>query len=628
MADASESQHAVTALLSQWAACGCLSYKFSATPVASGRDGLPRMMATFSKPTAQTPAPEAVARLCFHLSADHQRVCGFTVEQDGHFHDLEAVRFDEAVLDRVVRRKLQLQAARLLDLSDEFASTRVPAVMRAREEEQREHERETTEKYLLEQMQHRDSYNDGKLLVEVFRETVEELDLHPRVAPREVLLALVASDRDDMMAYADFVAVAADMIDTMSGAGRAGSDGKTALRTDEDDEALDAFEVVSARQTHYAVEKLTALLEAHAERVADAANAVAARRSAAGMKEAQQEGADAIPEKTQEAADADEEEEEAEGSDGTTNETAGEDARSHARSRRRSSAKQRPRMTRYQLRAFLETPQLLLSEAEINLTIALAETKTNAAGVEEVLCEKLGSLLRRVRRMIFRFQRKGFVDRAEKYLLQQFQAFEKRALQGASKHLKQRLTQQEVKAAVKAMQKLLLSPYQIMQLVALAEECTEAPDRVVYYQEFVPRMGQRMRELVNVESLIEKSALLHEMGVWDFAAVGLPSEDVVRKASFDCFASFDRDKLGVIPIGDFRTALQQLSQVHGFPVDKLTEMTQLGALADPSGSGRVNYGFFQHLMYPLLLFFLQERELAAARENSRKRCSEQELKSE
>jgi Ca2+-binding EF-hand superfamily protein len=628
MADASESQHAVTALLSQWAACGRLSYKFSATPVASGRDGLPRMMATFSKPTAQTPAPEAVARLCFHLSADHQRVCGFTVEQDGHFHDLEAVRFDEAVLDRVVRRKLQLQAARLLDLSDEFASTRVPAVMRAREEEQREHERETTEKYLLEQMQHRDSYNDGKLLVEVFRETVEELDLHPRVAPREVLLALVASDRDDMMAYADFVAVAADMIDTMSGAGRAGSDGKTALRTDEDDEALDAFEVVSARQTHYAVEKLTALLEAHAERVADVANAVAARRSAAGMKEAQQEGADAIPEKTQEAADADEEEEEAEGSDGTTNETAGEDARSHARSRRRSSAKQRPRMTRYQLRAFLETPQLLLSEAEINLTIALAETKTNAAGVEEVLCEKLGSLLRRVRRMIFRFQRKGFVDRAEKYLLQQFQAFEKRALQGASKHLKQRLTQQEVKAAVKAMQKLLLSPYQIMQLVALAEECTEAPDRVVYYQEFVPRMGQRMRELVNVESLIEKSALLHEMGVWDFAAVGLPSEDVVRKASFDCFASFDRDKLGVIPIGDFRTALQQLSQVHGFPVDKLTEMTQLGALADPSGSGRVNYGFFQHLMYPLLLFFLQERELAAARENSRKRCSEQELKSE
>jgi Ca2+-binding EF-hand superfamily protein len=628
MADASESQHAVTALLSQWAACGRLSYKFSATPVASGRDGLPRMMATFSKPTAQMPAPEAVARLCFHLSADHQRVCGFTVEQDGHFHDLEAVRFDEAVLDRVVRRKLQLQAARLLDLSDEFASTRVPAVMRAREEEQREHERETTEKYLLEQMQHRDSYNDGKLLVEVFRETVEELDLHPRVAPREVLLALVASDRDDMMAYADFVAVAADMIDTMSGAGRAGSDGKTALRTDEDDEALDAFEVVSARQTHYAVEKLTALLEAHAERVADVANAVAARRSAAGMKEAQQEGADAIPEKTQEAADADEEEEEAEGSDGTTNETAGEDARSHARSRRRSSAKQRPRMTRYQLRAFLETPQLLLSEAEINLTIALAETKTNAAGVEEVLCEKLGSLLRRVRRMIFRFQRKGFVDRAEKYLLQQFQAFEKRALQGASKHLKQRLTQQEVKAAVKAMQKLLLSPYQIMQLVALAEECTEAPDRVVYYQEFVPRMGQRMRELVNVESLIEKSALLHEMGVWDFAAVGLPSEDVVRKASFDCFASFDRDKLGVIPIGDFRTALQQLSQVHGFPVDKLTEMTQLGALADPSGSGRVNYGFFQHLMYPLLLFFLQERELAAARENSRKRCSEQELKSE
>ncbi|KAH7476696.1 uncharacterized protein KRP23_7376 [Phytophthora ramorum] len=629
MADAAESHHAVTALLSQWAACGRLSYKFHVTPTASGRDALPRMMATFSRPTPQTPSPEAVARLYFHLSADHQRVRGFTVEQDPHFHDLEAFKFNEAVLDRVVRRKLQLQSARLVDLSDEFASTRVPAVMRAREEEQREHEREATEEYLLEQMQHSDSYNDGKLPVELFRETVDALELSSSMVPREVLLALVSADRDDMMAYGDFVSAAADMIDTMSGADHADS---ATLRGGEEDEALDAFEVVSARQTHYTVEKLIMLLEAHAERVAEAANAVAARRAAAEL-ELQQEATTAIPEETNESENEDQEDKEDKvtpdtvpTSDEATNSATEVDGEISARSRRlsssgrrRSSARQHPRMTRYQLRGFLETPQLLLSEAEINLTLALAETKTNANGIEEVLCEKLGALLRRVRRMIFRFQRKAFIDRPEKYLLQQFQAFEKCNLQGSSKHLKQRLTQKEVKAAMKSMQKLLLSPYQLMQLVAIVEERTNAPEHVVYYHEFIPRLTQHLGELINVNTLAEKSALLHDMGVWDFATEGLPSEDVVRQASYECFASFDTTHQGIIPTSDFREALKQLAGTRGFPVGAMLEMKQLSSLADLNGSGRVNYALFQHLMYPLLLYLLQERELATAGHAKRKR---------
>ncbi|KAG3008187.1 hypothetical protein JG687_00002550 [Phytophthora cactorum] len=631
MVDASKSSHAVTALLSQWAECGRLSYKFYVTVVASGRDGKPRMMATFSKPTAQTPAPKAVARLYFHLSTDHQRVRGFTVEQDPHFHDLEAVKFDEAVLDRVIRRKLQLQGAQLVDLSDEFASTRVPAVIRAREEEHRQHEREAVEEYLLEQMQHSDSYNDGKLLVEVFRETVDALELNSRVAPREVLLALVASDRDDMISYGDFVSIAADVIDAMVGAGQTDD-----LRVDEEDAALDAFEVVSARQTHYTVEKLTALVEAHAERVAVATKAMAARRVAAEI-EAQQDTTTAILEETKENENEDDEEgqEVAEatlGAESTAGDVAEDDESlqeiSHfSDGHRRSSAKQHPRMTRYQLRSLLETPQLLLSEAEINLTLALAETKANSHGVEEVLCEKLAPLLRRVRRMIFRFQRKGFIDRTEKYLLHQFQTFEKRSLQGTSKHLKQRLTQKDVKGAMKNMQKLLLSPYQLMQLVALTEERPGEAEHVVYYQQFIPRMAQHLRELVNVDTLAERSTALHEMGVWDFDTVGLPSEDVVKQASFACFASFDKTQLGAIPIGDFHTALQQLGQTHGFPVGAMMEMKQLSVLSDPNGSGRVNYALFQHLMYPLTLFLLQERELASAKETSRGRCVGQEMKS-
>ncbi|KAG6590771.1 EF-hand domain pair [Phytophthora cinnamomi] len=516
--------------------------------------------------------------------------------------------------------------------------------MRDRKVEQREHEREAVEEYLLEQMQHSDSYNDGKLLVEVFRETMEAMELNPRVAPREVLLALATSDRDDMVAYGEFVSVAADMIDTMSGDGYASGGEQIALCADEEDEALDAFEVVSARQTHYTVEKLEVLLEAHAERVAEAANAMAARRAAAEL-ETQQDIGIGILEETKESENEEDEEAEHETSqaaestaDGAPNDTSpaaeDDDAGMHSTSRRRSStgrrgssAKQHPRMTRHQLRGFLETPQLLLSEAEINLTLALAETKTNPNGIEEVLCEKLGPLLRRVRRLIFRFQRKGFIDRVEKYLLHQFQSFEKRALQGASKHLKQRLTQKEVKAAVKGMEKLLLSPYQLMQLVALTEERVGSPDHAIYYQEIIPQLAEYLRELVNVTTLSEKSELLHEMGVWDFASMGLPSENVVRQASYDCFESFDPGHSGVISIADFHEALKQLAQSHGLPVGTMAEMKQLSALADPTGNGRVNYAFCQHLMYPLLLSFLQEREVAAARDGTRKRHDEVGLES-
>ncbi|KAG2532949.1 hypothetical protein JM18_000850 [Phytophthora kernoviae] len=592
-------------------------------------------------PLAQIPRDTRQQRTRYHPSyaghvhEDHQRVRGFTVEQDPHFHDLTAVKFDESVLDRVIRRKLQLQSAHLVDLSDEFASTRVPSVMRAREEKQREHDRETMEEYLLEQMQHADSYNDGKLMIEAFRETIDALDLDSRVSPREVLLALATTDRDDMVDYGEFVSVAADMIDSMSGPAHGNNtapNGETVMRIDDEDEALDAFEVVSARQTHYTVEKLSALLEAHAERVTTAANAMAARRAAAEI-DAKQEATTTILEETNEGDNEDEDEADGEkvardtspdematDTEDGVNKSGLSRRESSATDRRTSSLQQQLHMPRYQLRTLLETPQLLLSQAEINLILALAQTKTDVNGVGEVLCEDLGSLLRRVRRMIFRFQRKGFVDRTEKYLLNQFQAFEKTNLQGSARHLKHRLTQKEVKAAVKKMQKLLISPYQLMQLLALSEEQTDAPEHIVHYQEFIPRMARRMEELVSLDILAEKSSLLHGMHVWDFSTTGLPNEDAVRQASFDSFVRFDLSQLGVIPIGDFRKALKQLAEQHDFPVGTLSEMKQLTVLADPNGSGRVNYAYFQHLMYPLMRLLLQERELATARDETRTQC--------
>lgn len=87
-------------------------------------------------------------------------------------------------------------------------------------------------------------------------------------------------------------------------------------------------------------------------------------------------------------------------------------------------------------------------------------------------------------------------------------------------------------------------------------------------------------------------------------------------------SSFDHGHLGVISVDDFHEALKQLAQTHGFPVGTMTEMKQLSVLADPNGNGRVNYAFFQHLMYPLLLFLLQETEVAAGREGTRTRHNE------
>ncbi|RLN85889.1 hypothetical protein BBJ28_00002865 [Nothophytophthora sp. Chile5] len=626
------------ALLTEWAANGRLSYKFSVIAVSGGTDAFaPRVQATFSKPDPRAPSPAAVARLYFHLETDRQKVRGFTVEQDPHFHELDAVRFDEAVLDRVVRRKLQLQAARLVDVADEFASTRVPAVVRARAEEQRERDRETLEEYLLEQLQQGDAYNEGRLPLAVFRETLDALELDSRVAPREVLLALVAADRNDMVEYGELVAILAVVIDALSGGvdpRGVAADGKAKGIAGDEDEALDAFEEISACQTHYTVEKLTALLVAHAARAAAAFNAVTARQSIVAIT-AKHDSASGILEETKEGDESEEDEADAAtagsqsgGDDEVVDEADDREGASTKDSSRRASSHRELHVTRQQLRAILETPQLLLSRAEINLMLALVDTNTNVSGTLEIPCTQLGALLRRVRRLIFRFQRKGFVDRTEKYLLQQMQAFESSSLQGSARHLKQQLKQKEVKMVIKDLQKLLLSPYQTMQLVALSEERPGMPENVVNYQEVIPRMVCHLEELVDTNTMSEKAAMLHEMGVWDFSAVALPSEEVVRQASFDCFVGFDQTQLGVIPIADFHEGLKQLAETHDFPVGTLSEMKQLGALADPNGSGRVNYVFFQHLMYPVLLALLQERELAAMRDDARKRHNGNDISEE
>ncbi|GLD93151.1 hypothetical protein PINS_up001743 [Pythium insidiosum] len=190
-----------------------LSYKFS---VHSDSPHRQRVRVTFSKPTPAMPSPAAVAHLYFHLDDRLQQVLGFTVESETHFHSLADERFNESILDLVIRRKLALRAQHLVDLSDDFSSTRVPEIMAERNERQRDLNREALEEFLLERFQRKDPYNDGRISFADFKDVVYGLELGAvRRRDREILFAFVELDRNDMVDYGALVGIAADVVDTL-----------------------------------------------------------------------------------------------------------------------------------------------------------------------------------------------------------------------------------------------------------------------------------------------------------------------------------------------------------------------------------------------------------------------------
>lgn len=607
---AAETRSVVTTFLSKWADANVLSYKFSVHAETS-RQNRNKVQVAFSKPTPEMPAPPAAAHFCFHLDDSLLRVRGFTVESDPHFHNLDEIRFDERVIDQVIKRKLLLKQQNLVNLNDEFSSTRVPSAIKAKEEEKRARVRENLEEHLLEMFQRKDPYNDGRIPFADFREVLLDVDL-PGLSSghqqqeRQILFAFAEQDRDEMVDYASFVPIAADVVDTLihssdtQQAAESKADAKDGVGDSERLlEAEEAYHVLAAREVDYTIQKLNKLIQSQLDSSVVSApesrdvSVVAPSGSSVSLEATQDEAL-----KADETSKDEQRQEPGSGGDAPVDKPSQEKPSIYVTSR--------------QLRGILESTQLLLAKGEINLILALAEVSPSG----KILSSQLGELYPRVRSLIFQYQHQCFADRIDKYLLQQFMSFESSNLRGSAEHLKFKLKQKELVVVTKDMKKLLLTPYQVMQLLpsTLGNTTSRDPDRIVNYKDCIPRMAQYLHGQVNLDLVIDRAVMLRTAQESDTTQVSsIPGEDMLRRSSLECFEQLDQRKLGVLSTDDFFTSLGELSITHSIDLDEKSEMSQLNVLADPNGSGRVNYLFFVHIIYPLLRFLQQERLVACGR---------------
>ncbi|CEG35080.1 uncharacterized protein PHALS_14717 [Plasmopara halstedii] len=90
-------------------------------------------------------------------------------------------------------------------------------------------------------MQSMDLYSDGKVPLEVIRETLNPVKLKSRLS------ALVATDQDCMVSYGEIVLAAVNMIDIIAGV----DNNAIKKPCTEEVEWLKGFEIVSTCQTHH-----------------------------------------------------------------------------------------------------------------------------------------------------------------------------------------------------------------------------------------------------------------------------------------------------------------------------------------------------------------------------------------
>lgn len=600
-----EGRYAVSTFLTKCVEAKLLSYKFSIQTDARP-EFRTRVRVTFSKPTREMPSPEAVAHFFFLLDKSLHRVKSFTVESDPHVHMLDPgadmVHWDDRVVDHVIRRKLLLKQQHLVDLHDDFSSTRVPERIHELQAETFARERENFDEYLLEVFQRKDPYNEGRLPVAELRETLYEVQIEGVGRPeREILLALVDQDRDEMVDYGAFVADASEIVETLRRhhrmhrphTGKAVAHAKATQESKESDdndvvevdECADWFRNRSATQVHHTLNALHDLLRAF-EPVA------AACESSTNMEDE----SDATSQEVEGVAALKDPNEEYELSDV-------EHAQSHA--------KPELFITRQQLRTCLDSPQLLISKAESNLLLALVEVTSRG----KIACSPLGALYQHVRDLIFQFQCLAFKDDVAEYLLRQFKDHEASLLQGTAQHLKMKLTQKAMKLVVRNMKKLFLTPYQVMQLSSLY-----GTDENVNYKQYVPAMAQFLEQQVDIDLLAENAEILHFARMSESLNTNaLPSAEEFKQLCSQQWEIIDQSHLGVLSLDEFDASLDRLARDHGISINDIDIRRQLCVMADTNNQGRVNYQYFQQLIYPLTQFILQERSIESARDGRRRR---------
>lgn len=600
-----EGRYAVSTFLTKCVEAQLLSYKFSIQTDARP-EFRTRVRVTFSKPTREMPSPEAVAHFFFQLDKSLQRVKSFTVESDPHVHildpDAASVHWDDRVVDHVIRRKQLLKQQHLVNLHDDFSSTRVPERIHELQEEKFARDRENTDELMLEGFQRKDPYNEGRLPMAEFRETLYDLHIEGvGSSEREVLLALVDQDRDEMVDYGAFLTDASEFVETlrrhhrMHRPGTAVAQAKATQESkDQEEDAssvvedyIDWFRNRSTTQVHHTINTLHEMLRAFEP----AAVAAAVESGTDGAEES--EAIDGNPHETEAEADPREEDELAEAENA------------------QSQAKPELFITRQQLRSCLDSPQLLISKAESNLLLALVEVDSRG----KIACSPLGALYQHVRDQIFQFQCLAFKDDAAEYLLRQFKDHEASLLQGTAQHLKLKLTQKAMKLVVRSMTKLLLTPYQVMQLASLY-----GTDEMVNYKQYVPVMARFLEQQVDMHLLAEDAEILHFARLSErLNTNALPSPEEFKQVCSRQWEAMDQSHLGVLSLDEFGQSLDRMAEDHGISFDSVISKRQLCVLADPTNQGRVNYQYFQQLIHPLTQFILQEQLLEAERDERRRR---------
>lgn len=559
---------------------GNLSFKFSMSTAAVtegvGSQGHTSVKVTFSNPTVAVPAAEAVVHVRFLLDESMDRVEGFQVEEDPHVWATRDVQFGDHTLTRALDRKLRVRAIGLVNLYDDFSSTRIPAAIRAAEDCERARTREATEENILDAFQRRDRYNDGRFSLADLRTAVFSLDLPtpsrgPEL-PRELLLALVPPDRDDLVDYGALAPLAADVLDSWNGWAYYGEPDATAdenvvsVTADQEAEerAIDAFEALTFQQTQYAANRLLDLLKASVAAI-----------------EPSQVGEVKTSDETELPADQEQL------IDGEASQETEEPIQTP----------EEPEVSRRQLRACLESPKLLLSPTEVNLALVLAgDDGLFPIGI-------LPPIIGRARRLVFRYQRRCFanVKELQQYLMRQFEAIERDKLVGSARHLKYVVPLKTAKLMIREeLPRLLLSPFQTMRCVA---QCDQNSD-LVRYTEFVSSLAKLLADDVSDESLAERSAGCDVDNATDQP---IPGEDEVRHTYLQVFTARDSKQVGVVSLASFEEATKELFNKLELPNVDAHESKLLLAVADPTESGRVNYSTFQHCIYALLLFLTQRR---------------------
>lgn len=581
----------------------------AAATVSEGPGGRASVRVTFSRPSAAHPAPAAVIHVRFVLSEALDSVWGFAIEEDPHVWPTADAAFNDRVLNRVLERKLRLRDRQLVDLFDDFASSRLPEAIRAKQHRERTHAREVVEERLLDRLQRRDPYNDGRLSLVELAAAARELEDELGSLPPEVMLALApTADRDVLIEYAPLVPLAAEAADAWAGwdyyrEPDATADDKTAVKESDADEAcaVAAFDDASKWQTRLLEDKLRQLLEAAGSPVAD---------------EHQEEPMDEHEHEDKEDVDADEQPDEQ------------PDEHEHEQ-----QAPRRPLVVSLRgLRAALESPMLLLSVSETNLVVALAvesssssSTKENEGEDQVLAVAALPALVSSARRVLFRFQRRSFQagdgpeDALEAYLLRQFEVFERDTLKGSAQHLSGALSLKQAKRVVfDELPRLTLTLLQAAQCAAICDARRHPRDGRVRYRECVPEMAAWLRRDVDAGRLEAAARSLTELvdgdqHVNDTAVVAMRSltswepEDKVRATSLRVFRELDDKQLGVVPLDSLSDALVALARELALPVDREDEWRVLAAAADPTGAGRVNYAAFQLRVLPLALAMAQRR---------------------